>query len=374
MRSFLLVIWFVVAVFVKFNTVESVQPLLLHVSQNRFSKQSTYNEKEKHHRDNRDYKSTCEPRWLHCRGGASSNFNIHDALKGNTPKPFDISSSTEGQKNNFSGTTNVLVSTSFGSMFLDKRKKLVIAKNETVLDLKVQLSTKFPGSPPMELQNLYFSSRLLNDSECIGNITSISPVPLMLDTISGTSVYNKSMSVRQALEAYVATIAQQTYLGAKLQQLYHPSNPADTSTTTGVNTNRNSNGVVSPTMDMSYYKELFNSINASIYERYAVDIEQALLAEQEPETISADTSAWRSRINTEGNDDQLMESGEDGSGGDGVALNHGLNPLTAALAKEFDLNWRGLFNFSYYSVVMAVRHLKPELFYHFELFVQAFVI
>jgi hypothetical protein len=113
---------------------------------------------------------------LALRGGSTLNFNL-----GGDPVP--VSSSGELD---LTGTAPVLVSTSFGSMFLDKKKKLVLGKNETVADLKAQLSSKFPGSPPVALQHLYFGSRRLEDSVLIGNISSLSPLPLALDMMSGT--------------------------------------------------------------------------------------------------------------------------------------------------------------------------------------------
>lgn len=212
------------------------------------------------------------------------------------------------------GKTDVLITTSFGSVFLDKKKKLAVNRNETVADLKLQVFSKFPGSPPVQIQKLYFSNRLLNDSEVIGNISSLAPLPILLDTISGTGVYNRSMSIAQALEAYVATVVQQAYIGTKLQQTHKPEDSASIAS-----------------MDSPYFRSLFHSINESLYEKYGEDIALAKEAEREPETVSPDTAAWRS--------------------GEGAAA---VSPLAAAIAKEFDLNWRGLRNFAYYSVILAV--------------------
>ena len=248
------------------------------------------------------------------------NFNIHGPAR----------SPPDSQNGLGHRPTDVLVSTSFGSSFLDKKKKLVMNSNDTVLDLKMQLSTKFPGMPPVALQNLYYSSRLLNDDELVRNISTLSPLPLVLDMMSGTSVYNRSMSVTQALDAYVATIVQQSYLGAQLQRLY--TNSAGTKEHLPLmNT---TDGVGEGTMQTVYYRQLYAAVNQSIYERYAVDITAALEAEKDPESIVDDTRAWRER--------------------DPALAAHYVNPLAAALAKEFDLNWRGLRHFAYYSVILAV--------------------
>ncbi|KAJ1402089.1 hypothetical protein B484DRAFT_457832, partial [Ochromonadaceae sp. CCMP2298] len=248
---------------------------------------------------------------LALRGGSTLNFN----LGGEPTKPVDA-------ELDLTGTTPVLVSTSFGSMFLDKKKKLVLGKNETISDLKAQLSTKFPGSPPVELQHLYFSSRRLEDWERIGNISSLSPVPIMLDMMSGTSVYNKSMSVSQGLEAYVASVTQQAYLGTQLRELHSPPKPEGSNSTEGLEG-------MPMSMETLHYRQLFHAVNDSIYSRYAEDIAAALEEEREPETFMDDTAAWR-----------------------GKTAN--VNPLAAAIAKEFDLNWRSFRHFLYYSAVLTV--------------------
>ena len=82
-------------------------------------------------------------------------------------------------------------------------------------------------------------------------------------------------------------------------------------------------------MDTAIYRDMFAAINASLYSTYAQDIHEALVDEQEPETLSADTASWR-------------HARKDKS------------PITVALAKEFDLNLRGIKNFGYYSVLLAV--------------------
>ena len=114
----------------------------------------------------------------------------------------------------------IVVSTSVGSVFLDKKKRLSIPRNSTVAELKTMIEKKFPGCPPTGLQRLFLGVRALSDDEIIGNITVTSPTPILLDMLSGTSVYNKTLSISQALEAHAALIVQQSYLGSKLLASY----------------------------------------------------------------------------------------------------------------------------------------------------------
>ena len=244
------------------------------------------------------------------RGGSTtSKFDLNDLIKQSQQVP------------EVSVTTDVLVMTSLGSAFLDKKKKLTMNKNCTVSELKQQLSSKFPGSPPVAIQRLFYSSRLLNDTEVIGNISSLSPMPIVLDMISGTSSYNRTLSIAQSIEAYVSTIVHQAYLGAKLQEVYKHD------------TDKSANYTG---LESKYYTDMLKSLKANIYEQYKEDINEALETEREPDIDSEDTKAWRSSSSS------IEET---------VAL----SPLTQALVKEFDLNWRGVRHFTYYSLVLGVR-------------------
>lgn len=218
----------------------------------------------------------------------------------------------------------ILVSTSVGSMFLDKKKRLTIARNGTIAELKHLIEKKFPGCPPTRLQRLFLGVRQLGDEELIGNITISSPTPILLDMLSGTSVYNKTLSISQALEAHAASIVQQAYLGTKLQSIFSevsgtpvPSSSVNESTRTVIE------------LESGLYRDMFDAVNKTLYETYAEDISEALEREKEPEMSTDDTVAWRGKQ-------------ED------------TKPLTAALAKEFDLNIRGIWNFFYYSVLLGV--------------------
>jgi hypothetical protein len=264
-----------------------------------------------------------------------------------------------------SGTGNqrpdveVLVSTVLGSTFLDKKKKLVISKNGTVLDVKAQLSSKFPGSPPVELQHLYYMSKLLQDHEVISNISTLSPVPLTLDLISGTSVYNRTLSISRALDAYSATVTQQAFLAAQLKDIMVGNSRAE-SGLSGLNNNSSEvgqdlldavSGALERPLETAKYAELYRKINDSVFQQYAADIAAALADEEDPETVTPETAAWRT-WGAAG-----AGAGDTGGVGGDISSEDGryISPIAAAMAKEFDLNWRGVRQMAYYSVVLAVR-------------------
>ena len=254
-------------------------------------------------------------RVLNLRGGSAATNNV-------TASTEPAGASPPSQ----STTQSVLVSTTIGSSFLDKKKRITVPKNCSVLEVKQQVQRSFPGSPPVELQRLFFGMRLLSDDEVVGNLSTLNPVPIMLDMLTGTSVYNKTMSVAQAVEAYASIAVQQSFVGDRLKALFAP--PAGISPDDAVGT-ATAAGAATAVMDTAIYRDMFEAINASLYNTYAQDIREALVDEQEPETLSADTASWR-------------HARKDKS------------PITVALAKEFDLNLRGIKNFGYYSVLLAV--------------------
>lgn len=212
-----------------------------------------------------------------------------------------------------------IVSSNIGSTFLDKKKKIILPYNATIKDIKQQIQHKFPGSPPFSLQKLFFGIQKLDDSKLIHNITSISPIPLLLDIISGTSSYNKTMTISQAIEAYISLTVHQIYLGEQINQFYQKSL-----------TNTSSNN--DDTISTAFYRDIFTSVNSSIYEQYSEDISDALIEEQDPEVISLDTIAWRGK-------GQIKKQ---------------QSPLAIALAKEFDLNIKGVKGFIYYTFLLGV--------------------
>ena len=213
-------------------------------------------------------------------------------------------------------TTTVLVSTSIGSTFLDKKKKLIVGRNCTVIELKETIRDKFPGGPPVQLQKLFFGSRLLQDTELVANITTAPQIPLLLDMLTGTSAYNRTMSIAEAIEAYTASMTQQAFIGDKLRAAYAAE--------AGVNILSDN-----ATIDSLIYKEMFRAINESLYVTYSSDIHAALLVEAEPEIESLDTTRWRGEKKQR-------------------------SPLSIAIAKEFDINTRNLKSYFYYSILLVV--------------------
>ena len=242
-------------------------------------------------------------------------------LRGGAADVEEVASSSSSSNNIVvdDGPCAILVSTSVGSMFLDKKKRLSVPRNSTVGELKGLIEKKFPGCPPIPLQRLFVGIRLLQDDEVIGNITTTSPTPILLDMMSGVSVYNKTLSISQALEAHVASIVQQSYLGTKLRETF--------TTSIATSTSNDTSSVMLP--DSSYYRDMFDVVNRTLYETYGEDIAEALELEKEPETMADDTRAWR-------NPQQETK------------------PLAAALAKEFDLNGKGIKSFVYYSVLLGI--------------------
>ena len=217
----------------------------------------------------------------------------------------------------------VIVSTSLGSSFLDKTKKISINPNSTIKELKYIIQEKFPGSPPIQIQRLFYAFKPLNNSDILSNITSASQVPILLDALSGTSAYNKTMSITQAIEAYVSIIVQQTYLSSTMQKAFDLKDSTLDLSEVGDRDR----------IDTLTLRDLFAAVNQSIYTQYAEQIAEALEKEREPDMITADTIAWRQQ-------------------GEGGAADK--NPLVAEWAKMFNMNKQVALSLVYYSVVLVV--------------------
>ena len=96
-----------------------------------------------------------------------------------------------------------------------------------------------------------------------------------LDIISGTSAYNKTMTVSQALEAHSSLIVHQAYLGNQLQELFRNQL---------VNSPNNTNmDLASPIVETAIYKDMLHMLNDTLYSTYSEDIMNALEEEKEPE-------------------------------------------------------------------------------------------
>ena len=217
----------------------------------------------------------------------------------------------------------VIVSTSLGSSFLDKTKKISINPNSTIKELKYIIQDKFPGSPPIQIQRLFYAFKPLNNSDILSNITTASQVPILLDALSGTSAYNKTLSITQAIEAYVSIIVQQTYLSSTMQKAFDLKDSSTLDLSEVGDRDR---------IDTLTLRDLFAAVNQSIYAQYAEQIAEALEKEREPDMITADTIAWRQQ--SEGAADK--------------------NPLVVEWAKMFNMNKQVALSLVYYSVILVV--------------------
>lgn len=283
---------------------------------------------------------------LKIKGGATA---LSEILKSNGDINNNAkSTSSEEVVPNLTGNVTVTVTTSIGSSFLDKIKRLSISRNASILELKQSIRDKFPGNPPMQLQRLFYGFRILgNHSQKVGELTTSPQVPILLDMLSGTSGYNKTMSISQAVEAYVAVQVHHTYLSLAMQKVFNsretitenelkPSSTTTTTTTEGAVTGATTSS--SPEQQTEQNKlesltlrEIFDVVNRSVYEQYGEEIALALEREKEPEMIAGDTIAWRR----------------------GSALSE-RNPLQSAWAKQFDTNKQVALALVYYSVILVV--------------------
>ena len=215
----------------------------------------------------------CAPLLLHC-SPSILNYRGGSALT----QPPSIRS--EVRQSDISGQPeyrSLVVTVSSGSRYLYRRKLLRLESNATVAGLKDSLTLVFPGCPPAALQSLYIGSRLLSDDMRIEDITDLSPIPVSLDLLTGTGIYNRTiLSVSEALEM-LAALEAHAIANANMQlELIDGSVRSHFS---GQN--------------LSLIKELFRSRNSSIYNTMSSDIAAALKAERNPEKESADTAAWK---------------------------------------------------------------------------------
>ena len=234
---------------------------------------------------------------------------------------------------NLIGNATCIITTSLGSSFLDKTKKISIQRNSSVSQLKALIHDKFPGSPPVVLQKLFYGFRSLNNTEIIGNITNSNQISILLDMISGTGGYNKTMSISQAIEAYVSVIVHQTYLSSTMKKVFdHKDHVLDSSSSTSNEDNNNNH------IETLSYRDMFDMLNQSFYDQHQEEILAALEKEKEPDLITADTLAWRKQ-----HLDSALEDDNDDR-----------NPLVTAWAKQFDTNKQVALALIYYSIVLVV--------------------
>jgi hypothetical protein len=233
---------------------------------------------------------------------------------------------------------DIFITTSVGSAVLDKKKKLCVPSNTTVYELKQLIQQKFPGSPPVILQRIFHTDQLLsNDSQLLMNVTSIRSNPvLLLDMITGSGGYNRNFSIHQAIEAYASTVVHLAYIGDKLKTVITSNTEPDDEISSSSSSSALFSGI-----EMLYYRELFDIVNASLFEKYAVDIAYAKEIEKNPEYFSPDTAKWR--VNTEEQEGNVSPKSS--------------SPLLAAIAKEFDLNINGIKSYLFFSVILLVTAL-----------------
>lgn len=178
--------------------------------------------------------------------------------------------------NDKSSSIDVIVSTSLGSKFLNKRKKCTVSANATIANLKEKLAIVYPGTPPKELQRLYFGLKYLVDDMPVANITSMRPVPLLMDILSGVGTYQRNMSIADTLEAYAALLTQEMYVNEKIASLLAP---IDNSNRTQLETPR--------------FRQIFNAMNKTIFSEHELQITKARERERNPELITDEVGAWR---------------------------------------------------------------------------------
>lgn len=178
----------------------------------------------------------------------------------------------------------VVVTVSAGSRYLDRRRLLRVKSTSSIADVRASLREQFPGLPPVKLQRLYLGSKLLADEDVISELTDLSPVPLSLDLLTGTGIYNRTvLSVADALEMLTALEVHSTANSELQRQLRGGVTDIDQSD--------------SPRIER--LELLFREQNNSLYKTWAADIQRAQTAERNPEKDAVDTAGWRRSSNKE---------------------------------------------------------------------------
>lgn len=232
---------------------------------------------------------------------------------------------------------SVTVSVSVGVSYLDKTRKILVSRNSTVRDLKNAIHHKFPSNPPPELQRLFWGRNLLQDDTVLESIASSNHIPVLLDMLAGTATYDRPFTVSQALEAYAASIVQQTYITDQLSRSLRYEATHDQSDGAA---RAPAEGVDEAECHLLDHWDLFRAVNESLHRRHAEEVAAALTSERNPDAASPDTSPWRGPPSSR----------------------HAVSPLSTALAKEFDLNGKAARTYCYLSVLLVVRsyrHFDP---------------
>jgi hypothetical protein len=102
----------------------------------------------------------------------------------------------------------VTVRSSVGSKWLDRHCTLRVSPNTSVRELRDSIQKAFPGNPPARLQRLFLESRLLADSEKVGDLVSDDADRLVLKLdwvpLSTTQYSTTGATVDEMLSATVS--------------------------------------------------------------------------------------------------------------------------------------------------------------------------
>jgi hypothetical protein len=153
--------------------------------------------------------------------------------------------------------------------------------------------------------------------------------------ISGTGAYNRTFSVKQAIDAYISSLVHQAYLNEKLVSLMSYSNSNHSTLQT---TYDNSNSTLDTSPDSIKYILLYQHLNSSFYETYLQYILVALEKEKSPEVITSDTSSWRDNSKS--------------------SLVNEIDPLKLAYMYYYNMNKRDIKKYAYYSIILLVRYIS----------------
>lgn len=152
--------------------------------------------------------------------------------------------------------------------------------------LKEVIQEKFPGHPPTGLQKLYLESKIMQNDEILGHLTNKILLPIQLDLMSGTMLYNKtSVSLSKAIDAYISLSVHEAYLSNKLTEVI--TSPSSLPS-------KRSSSLRNMVPDSIKYRLLYKKLNESFYEAHGSEIKAALEAEENPSMDSDDTHMWQS--------------------------------------------------------------------------------
>jgi hypothetical protein len=211
-------------------------------------------------------------------GGGGGSVNAPPAASGSPPQQQQQQQRT---RDRVTGDMTILLTSNFGrSSFLFKTQKFKIPRNSTADQLKEAIQEKFPGHPPTGLQTLYLDSKAVPDAAIWGNLTNKVLLPVQLDLMSGTLLYNRtsSLTISKAIDAYVSLSVHEAYLNNKLTEVLTSQPLKDTP------------AALNMVPDNIKYRILFKKLNESYHQELGPEIKAALEAEKDPSIDSDDIS------------------------------------------------------------------------------------